>query len=126
MHPEDLKYSETHEWVRVADTLATVGITDHAQSELGDVVYVELPAVGASVKKGEIFGSIESVKTVSDLVAPVSGTVAKVNDELTDAPEMVNENPHTSGWLIEINMENSNDLEDMMSPEQYEIFIQEH
>jgi glycine cleavage system H protein len=126
MQPADLKYSETHEWVRIEEKIATIGITDHAQSELGDVVYVELPQVGASIKKGDIFGTIESVKTVSDLVAPVSGQVVTVNQGLLDTPEAVNDSPYASGWLITVSMEDASEVDRLMSAEQYETFIQEH
>lgn len=126
MQPKDLKYSATHEWVRVQDDRATIGITDHAQSELGDVVFVELPQVGAKIKKGDIFGTVESVKTVSDLVAPISGEVVQVNEELPEAPEAVNDNPYDSGWMVIVKMDSPADLDDMMSVEDYETFIQEH
>lgn len=126
MNPDDLKYSNTHEWVRVDDGLATVGITDHAQSELGDVVYIELPQVGSTVHKGGMFGSIESVKTVSDLMSPVSGEAIEVNTELPDAPELINESPYTSGWMIIVKLEDPSELDDLMSADQYDSFIQEH
>lgn len=125
MQPEELKYSSTHEWVKMEDHLATVGITDHAQSELGDVVYVELPDVGTTVEKGDVFGSIESVKTVSDLIAPVSGEVVQVNEELQKMPELVNESPYEAGWLIIISASDPSELDDLMSAEEYESFIQE-
>ncbi|HEY3298683.1 MAG TPA: glycine cleavage system protein GcvH [Armatimonadota bacterium] len=124
--PADLKYAQTHEWVRVENNEATIGISDHAQSELGDVVYVELPQIGAKLTKGQVFGTIESVKTVSDLIAPVSGEVAKVNDGLSNAPEVINEDPLTSGWLIAVNIADISELDELMSTEQYKTFIQEH
>jgi glycine cleavage system H protein len=124
--PEDLSYSNTHEWVRVEDDLATIGITDHAQSELGDIVYLELPNVGAPVMAGGMFGTIESVKTVSDLTAPVSGEVVEVNDELPEAPELVNEEPYGGGWMIIVKMDTPIELDELMTAEQYETFIQEH
>ena len=126
MIPEDLKYSNTHEWVRVDDDLATVGITDHAQSELGDIVYLELPKVGAPVMAGGIFGTIESVKTVSDLTSPVSGEVVEVNDELPEAPELVNDEPYSGGWMIIVKMDTPVELDELMTADQYEILIQEH
>ena len=125
MIPEDLRYSASHEWIRVEDDLATIGITDHAQSELGDIVYLELPKVGATVQSDCVFGTIESVKTVSDLVAPVSGEVVEVNDELPDAPELVNEEPYSGGWMIIVKMESLIELDELMTAEQYENFIQE-
>jgi len=123
--PEDLKYSATHEWVRAEDGLATVGITDYAQSELGDIVYLELPAVGTTVQRGDVFGTIESVKTVSDLLAPVSGEIVEINEELPEAPELANEEPYRAGWLAIIKMEPPGELEDMMNSDQYESFLQE-
>lgn len=125
MHPEDLKYTNTHEWVRVEENLATVGITDHAQSELGDVVYVELPQQGATLQRDDVFGTIESIKTVSDLVAPVSGEVVEVNDDLSDTPERVNDNPYGTGWMIIIKLEDPSEIDDLLTPEQYEAFIKE-
>jgi len=124
--PEDLRYTASHEWVRVEDDLATIGITDHAQSELGDIVYLELPKVGATVQSNGVFGTIESVKTVSDLTSPVSGEVVEVNDELPDAPELVNEEPYSGGWMIIVKMEALIELDELMTAEQYENFIQEH
>ncbi|MBE3590428.1 MAG: glycine cleavage system protein GcvH [Firmicutes bacterium] len=117
--PQDLKYTEEHEWVRASRDLAVVGITDYAQSELGDVVYVELPAVGARVKKGASFGVVESVKSVSDLFAPVSGEVVRVNGALADHPEKVNEDPYGEGWMIEIRMDDPSELEDLLSAAEY-------
>jgi glycine cleavage system H protein len=124
--PEDLKYSATHEWIRVDDDLATIGITDHAQSELGDIVYLELPTVGAPVLADGVFGTIESVKTVSDLTSPVSGEIVEVNDELPEAPELVNEEPYSGGWMIIVKMESPDELDQLMTSEQYETYIQEH
>jgi glycine cleavage system H protein len=115
--PEDCRYLETHEWVRADDGTARVGITDFAQDELGDVVFVELPAVGDELEAGAEFGVIESIKAVSDLYLPVSGTVAAVNEELFDAPELVNEDPYGDGWMLELE-----DVEgdgDTLSPEEY-------
>lgn len=125
MIPEDLRYSASHEWIRVEDDLATIGITDHAQSELGDIVYLELPKVGAVVQSDCVFGTIESVKTVSDLTSPVTGEVVEVNDELPDAPELVNEEPYSGGWMIIVKMESLVELDELMTAEQYENFIQE-
>jgi len=125
VHPEDLKYTSTHEWVRVEENLATVGITDHAQSELGDVVYVELPQQGATLQKDDLLGTIESIKTVSDLVAPVSGEVVEVNDDLADTPERVNDSPYGTGWMVIIKLEDPSELEDLLTSEQYEAFIEE-
>ena len=102
--PADLKYTESHEWVRVEGDVATIGITDHAQSELGDVVYVDLPTVGKTLAIGETFGSVESVKTVSDLYAPVAGEVIEVNSELASASELVNSDPYGQGFMIKIRL----------------------
>jgi len=124
--PEDLRYSNTHEWVRVEDNLATVGITDHAQSELGDIVYLELPKVGATVMAGDMFGTVESVKTVSDLTSPVSGEVVEVNEELPETPELVNEEPYGGGWMIIVKLDTPGDVDELMTADQYEAFIQEH
>lgn len=126
MQPEGLKYSTTHEWARVEDDTVVVGITDHAQSELGDIVYVELPQVGAKLSQGDMFGTVESVKTVSDLMSPVSGEVVRVNDTLPDAPEMVNDSPYEQGWMIAVKLDNPSELDALMSADQYEAFIQEH
>jgi glycine cleavage system H protein len=115
--PEDCRYLETHEWVRVDDDTARVGITDFAQDELGDVVFVELPAPGDELEAGAEFGVIESIKAVSDLYLPVSGTVAAVNEELFDAPELVNEDPYGDGWMLEL--EDVEDDGDSLSPEEY-------
>lgn len=126
MQPEGLKYSTSHEWLRVENDLATIGVTDHAQSELGDIVFVELPVKGASLHKDAVFGSIESVKTVSDLVSPVSGEVTMVNDELQNIPEAVNEDPYGRGWMVVVRLSDTNELDGLMSADQYEEFIREH
>lgn len=118
--PKDLKYSVDHEWVKVEGNLARIGITDFAQSELGDIVFIELPAVGDEVTAGDTFGSIESVKTVSDLFNPVSGKVVEVNQELEDHPEWVNEDPYGKGWMIVVEMSHPDELEKLLSAEEYE------
>ena len=100
--PDDLRYTEEHEWVRIEDNLAVVGITDYAQNELGDIVFIELPEVGDDVVATEAFGTIEAVKTVSDLYSPVSGTVEEVNEALTDSPDLVNKEPYSDGWMIKV------------------------
>jgi len=114
--PQDLVYTRTHEWARIEGDAATVGITDHAQEELGDVVFVELPEVGSSVQAGEPFGTIESVKAVSDLYSPVSGEVTEVNTSLEESPEKVNEDPYGEGWLLRVRLSEEPDL---LSPEEY-------
>ncbi len=120
IHPANLRYTPTHEWVRVEDDRAVVGITDHAQRELGDVVYLELPDVGRTVRAGEPFGTVESVKAVSDLYAPVSGEVVEVNRELTDHPEWINESPYEKGWMIVIRMSDPAELERLLDADAYE------
>ena len=109
MYPADLKYTKDHEWVRSDSAEATIGITDYAQAQLGDVVFVELPAVGRAIKQGEVFGTIESVKAVSELYAPVSGEVVAVNDALSTSPETVNKDPH-GAWIIKVKPSNAGEL----------------
>jgi glycine cleavage system H protein len=123
--PEDLKYSKEHEWVLVEGNVATVGITDYAQDQLGDIVFVELPAIGDKVSKEDAFGVVESVKAVSDIYAPVSGKVLEVNDDLPDNPEMVNEDPYGDGWMIKIEMNDPVELQDLMSAAEYEAYVAE-
>ncbi len=117
--PEQLLYAASHEWVQVEGDLATFGITDFAQSELGDIVFVEIPAVGATVRAGESFGTIEAVKTVADLIAPASGEVVEVNHALTDHPELVNSAPYGAGWMIRVRLEDRAQLEGLMAAEEY-------
>lgn len=123
--PEDLKYSKEHEWVLVEDNVATVGITDFAQDQLGDIVFVELPAVGDKVSKEDAFGVVESVKAVSDIYAPVSGKVLEVNDDLPENPEMVNEDAYGDGWMIKIEMNDPEELQDLMTAAEYEEYVAE-
>jgi glycine cleavage system H protein len=125
MHPENLKYTKEHEWVRLVENKAIVGITDFAQDQLGDVVFVELPEVGERVKQFEPFGAIESVKSVSDLYAPLSGEVTRVNDALEDEPELVNKDPYNEGWIIEIEIKNSAELSNLLSSKEYETYIKD-
>ena len=117
--PENLLYTQEHEWIRVDKNNAIVGITQFAQDQLGDIVFVELPEVGTVIEKETPFGVVESVKTVSDLYAPVSGTVKAVNQELESSPEQVNNAPYGSGWIIEIEISDKNELKKLMSPEKY-------
>ncbi len=123
--PPGLKYSKEHEWVSTEDEVATVGITDHAQEQLGEIVFIELPAVGDKVSKDDPFGVIESVKAVSDIYAPVSGTVVAINEELPESPEMVNEDPYGDGWLIKIKVSDDSDFDDLMDSAEYEEMIAE-
>lgn len=121
--PEDLKYTKSHEWVRLEDDTATVGITDHAQDELGDVVFVELPEVGYSFEAGDSFGTVESVKAVSDLYAPVGGEVVEVNSALDDNPEKINEDPYGEGWIVKLRV--SGEGEGLLSAEEYQKVLEE-
>ena len=119
MYPADLKYTKDHEWIRVTSDTAEVGITDYAQQQLGDVVFVELPQVGRALAQGEVFGTIESVKAVSELFSPVAGEVVAVNDELTSAPEKVNSDPHRT-WIIKVRATSSGDLDGLLDAAAYE------
>ena len=118
MYPADLKYTKDHEWVRGDNAEATVGITDYAQAQLGDVVFVELPAIGRTIKQGEVFGTIESVKAVSELYAPVSGEVVAVNDALSTSPESVNKDPH-GAWIIKVKPSNAGELGSLLDAAAY-------
>ena len=118
--PKDLRYSEEHEWVKEEDGNYRIGITHFAQSELGDIVFVELPQVGDDIKADEPFGSVESVKTVSELYAPISGKVVEVNEELEDSPEFVNESPYENAWMIVVEPSDASELDALMSAEDYE------
>ncbi len=121
--PPGLRYSKEHEWVAAEETVATVGITDHAQEQLGEIVYIELPSVGDKVSKDDPFGVVESVKAVSDIYAPVSGTILEVNEDLAESPEVVNEDPYGDGWLIKVRISDPADLDDLMENEEYEQMI---
>jgi len=123
--PEDLKYTAEHEWVLVEGNLAVIGITDFAQDSLGDVVFVELPEVGTEVTIGKAFGVVESVKAVSDVYAPVSGTVEEINEELPDAPEIMNTSPYGDGWMIKIRMSDPGELDGLMDAAAYQAHIAE-
>ena len=121
--PKDLRYSKEHEWVKVEDGKVRVGITHFAQSELGDIVFVELPQVGDEIALNEPFGSVESVKTVSELYAPISGKVVEINSELEDSPEFVNESPYEQAWMIVIEPTDLSEVEALLTPEQYDELI---
>ena len=121
--PEELKYSEDHEWVRKEDDVLVVGITDYAQGELGDVVYLDLPAVGDSFEQKDAFGSIEAVKAAADLYMPISGEIVEVNDSLPDSPETINQDPYGEGWMIKIKMANAEDYDTLMDATGYEAHI---
>lgn len=123
--PKDFRFSKEHEWVKVEGDKVRVGISDFAQSELGDIVFVELPEVGKKLKVNEPFGSVESVKTVSELYAPISGTIVKVNEQLTDSPELVNESPYEQAWMVVIEPEDLSELETLMTADEYDQMIKE-
>ncbi|ABS75319.1 MULTISPECIES: glycine cleavage system protein GcvH [Bacillus] len=123
--PKDMRYSKEHEWVKVEDGKARIGITHFAQAELGDIVFVELPEVGAEIKADEPFGSVESVKTVSELYAPINGTVTEVNEDLDDSPEFVNESPYEKAWMIVVEPADAEEIENLMTSEQYDEMTQE-
>jgi glycine cleavage system H protein len=125
MTPEDLLFSKDHEWLRIAGETGTVGISDHAQKELGEVVYVELPKVGAKFSAGETFGSIESVKAVSELFLPVSGEVIEINEDLGSGPEKVNEDPYGAGWIIRLRLSDPDEATELMSAEKYDEYTKE-
>lgn len=120
----EFKFTNEHEWIKVEGNSAVMGISDHAQHELGDVVYVELPAVGDSFSKGDTLGNIESVKAVSDIYSPISGEVTEVNTELDDKPELINQSPYEKGWIVKIKMENSEELNDLMSFGEYQNMLE--
>lgn len=121
--PADLKYTKDHEWIRVEGDVAYVGITDYAQSELGEIVYVDITTEGETVAKEEVFGTIEAVKTVSDLFMPATGEVLEVNAELEDAPELVNQEPYGKGWLIKVSVADAAELDSLLSAEEYQQLI---
>ncbi len=117
--PQDLKYTKNHEWVKVDGDIATLGITDHAQSELGDIVFVELPEEGDEFDAGDAIGTIEAVKTVADMNTPVSGEVTEVNEDLEDSSELMNKDPYGDGWIAKLKMSDDSELDDLLSAEEY-------
>jgi len=123
--PEDLKYTKEHEWVRIKGNIATVGITDWAQDQLGDIVFVELPEEGENVEKSDTFGVVESTKSVNDVYVPLSGKVVEVNDPLLDSPEIINEDCYNEGWMVRIELSDKSELDDLMNAEEYEAYIKE-
>jgi glycine cleavage system H protein len=125
MYPSDYRYTKEHEWVKVSGDTGTIGITDYAQHELGDVVFVELPEKGAQLKAGAVFGTVESVKAVSEIFAPVSGEVTETNAALSGSPETVNSDPHSSGWLIKVKLANPSEVSGLMDAAAYQAFVKE-
>jgi glycine cleavage system H protein len=123
MYPENFRYTKEHEWAGVEGDIATIGITDHAQHELGDIVYVDLPKVGAQLETGKTLGSVESVKAVSDVYAPVSGEVTEINTTLADAPEKLNEDPHGAAWLVKVKLSNPAELQNLMTAAEYQTYV---
>jgi glycine cleavage system H protein len=123
MYPEEFRYTKDHEWIKKDGSVGIIGITDYAQKELGDIVYVDLPSVGKKYRAGEAFGSIESVKAVSDIYAPVSMEVVQVNTEVMDKPETINTDAHSKGWLVKIQLQNESEYEGLMKAEDYQKLI---
>ncbi len=121
--PEELKYSKDHEWIRVEGDVATVGITDFAQSELGDIVYVEIETEGEELAKNEVFGTVEAVKTVSDLLMPLSGKIIEINPDLESEPELVNSDPYGKGWMVKVTIQNESEIDEALSAEAYKELI---
>ena len=122
-YPETFLYTKEHEWVNAADGIATIGITDHAQHELGDIVYVDLPKLGAHLEQGKTLGSVESVKAVSDIYAPLSGEVIEINDALTATPEKLNEDPHGAAWLVKVKMSAPDEIKKLLSAPDYQEYV---
>lgn len=121
--PSELKYSKDHEWIRIDGTTAFIGITEFAQSELGDIVYVDIPSMGKTLQKEEVFGTIEAVKTVSDLFMPVSGTLLEINSELDNQPELVNNSPYEKGWIVKITITDASEIEHLLDAQAYKNLI---
>jgi glycine cleavage system H protein len=125
MYPDDYRYTKEHEWVSVDSAVGTIGITDHAQQELGDIVYVDLPQVGAAITKGSTVGSVASVKAVSDIYSPVTGEVLEVNGMLAETPEKLNEDPHGAAWLVKVRLSSPDEIKSLLSAEEYRKYIGE-
>jgi glycine cleavage system H protein len=123
MYPENFRYTKEDEWVQVEGDIATIGITDHAQHELGDIVYVDLPKVGAHLEQGKTLGSVESVKAVSDVYAPVGGEITEINPALADAPEKLNEDPHGAAWLVKLKLANPAQVQNLMTAAEYQTYV---
>ena len=125
MYPSDYRYTKDHEWIKADGSSATIGITDYAQKELGDVVFVELPKIGAKLKSGSSFGTVESVKAVSDIYTPVSGEVVEINSDLVDSPEKINSDPHGAAWLVKIRLDDPKETASLMDSVAYQAYIAE-
>jgi glycine cleavage system H protein len=125
MYPDHFRYTKEHEWVAVEGDIGTIGITDHAQQELGDIVYVDLPKIGTSVSQGGTIGSVESVKAVSDIYSPISGEVVETNQTLADKPERLNEDPHGDAWLVKVRLSSQDELKGLLSADDYRSYIGE-
>jgi glycine cleavage system H protein len=123
IYPEEFRYTKEHEWVKAEGDVGVIGITDHAQQELGDIVYVDLPKVGARVEKGKSLGSVESVKAVSDIYSPVSGEVIAINDSLTTAPEKLNNDPHGAAWLVKVRLDSVDEIKQLLTSADYQTYI---
>jgi len=121
--PQDLKYTQDHEWIKIEGEVGTIGVTDFAQNELGDVVYLEIETEGDELSKGEVFGTIEAVKTVSDLFMPVSGKVLEVNPDLDSQPELINQDPYGKGWMVKISLDNKEEVEELLPADDYKELI---
>lgn len=122
--PNDIKYTKEHEWTKIEGNVATIGVTDFAQSELGDIAWIEMPELGAETKKGEPFGTIEAVKTVEDLFAPLSGKIVEINEDLLDSPEWVNDDPYGKGWIAKIEFSDEGELSSLLSADDYSGLIE--
>ena len=120
---DNLKYTDTHEWIKIKDDVIRIGITDYAQSELTDIVFAELPEIGKEIKKGDELCVVESVKSVSEIISPISGIITKINDKLEDNPEIINEKPYDDGWLVEMKFSNINELKDLIDSKEYNNLI---
>ena len=123
--PEDYKFTKSHEWAKVEDNVVTIGLSDYAQEQLGDIVYIELPESGRELQKEEVFGMVESVKAVSDIYCPVSGEVVEVNDAMIDSPEVINDDPFVEAWLIKVRIDNPDELNTLMDAKEYQIYVEE-
>ncbi len=123
MYPANYRYTKEHEWAHIEEGVATLGITNHAQHELGDIVYVDLPKAGSTVEQGKVFGSVESVKAVSDIYAPVSGEVIEVNEGLASAPEKINEDPHGAAWFVKVRMSDPEEIKNLLTGEDYQNYV---